>query len=102
MKILPFTILFILKFNLIELLTPIIIEPFQKYNIKHKKQILFQYYNLIKNPDILTDIVIYYKREKDYNQDKLTFFIVKNIKDIYSNTTDSKIKQRLYKGFFRK
>ena len=101
MKLFFFSIL-ILKLNFIELLTPIIIEPFQKYQIKQKKEILFQYENIIKNPDILTDIIIYYKREKDSIQDDLTFFIVKNINDIYINTTDSKIKQNLYKGFFTK
>ena len=101
MKLFFFSIL-ILKLNFIELLTPIIIEPFQKYQIKQKKEILFQYENIIKNPDILTDIIIYYKREKDSIQDDLTFFIVKNINDIYINTTDSKIKQKLYKGFFTK
>ena len=102
MNLFPFSILFILLFNFIELFTPIIIEPFQKYIIKNKKQILFQYENIIKNPEILTDIIIYYKREKDNVQDDLTFFIVKNIKDIYVNTNDSRIKQRLYKGLFRK
>ena len=99
MKLYIITILFsfIIQINNIKSLTPIKLEPFQKYKIEHKKQILFQFDNIILKPDILTDIVIYYKREKDkdYN-DNFTCYIVKNINDIYNETKNSTIKQIIY------
>ena len=105
MKLYIITILFsfIIQINNIKSLTPIKLEPFQKYKIEHKKQILFQFDNIILKPDILTDIVIYYKREKDkdYN-DNFTCYIVKNINDIYNETKNSTIKQIIYRTYFTK